>query len=185
MCNQEISSLSRIIAELGIENTQRFLSTAFFCDKNEDIEHFLYNNAVRFELARASKTFLMIDSVSGKISAYFTLSFKTIEVNAISKNRLKKLTGGLTNSRRINVYLIAQLGKNTRLSDNNVCLKSILKFAFSKISLAQSSVGGKTVILECEENEKLINHYEKHGFSLIDTVDESDLKTLFIIPEFE
>lgn len=184
MCDQKVSGLREIIQHLGEEQTNRFLSLAFRCDRNPDIEHFLHKNAVRFELSKATRTFLLIDNKSGKISAYFTLSFKSIEVS-VSKSRLKKLTGGLTNSNKINVFLIAQLGKNTELIGNSVKLNDILKIIMNKFAYAQSLVGGRVVILECENHVKLIDYYIKHGFSLLETTNETDLKTMFIIPDFE
>lgn len=53
------------------------------------------------------------------------------------------------------------------------------------IRTAQKAVGGKVIILECEDNPSLIKLYEQHGFHLIDTKsDENGLKTMYIIPKF-
>lgn len=183
MQNQRAISLAQIIDDLGIEEAQCLLKNEFLCFRNPDIEHFLHHNAVRFEQAKATRTFLLMNGNTGQISAYFSLSFKSIEV-CVSKSKLKKLTGGLTNSNKISVFLIAQLGKNTLLKDNSLTLSDILKVIISQIKQAQSVIGGKVIILECENNARLISLYEKNGFSLLETTNETDLKTMFIIPEF-
>lgn len=186
MLNQSISrtiSLQKILSQEGAEFTQAFIET-FSCKKNPDIERFLHKNAVRFEQARIARTFLLINEQS-TILAYFTLSFKSITTKA-NKTLLKKLTGGLTNDNQISAFLIAQIGKNSTLQQNNIHLSDILERAFFYLNLAQSAVGGRVAILECENNAKLISLYEQNGFKLIDTVDDKhQLKTLFIIPKMK
>ncbi len=55
---------------------------------------------------------------------------------------------------------------------------------FIVIKQAQALVGGRTIILECENNEKLIRLYESQGFQTVaiaqDPKDESPLITMFI-----
>ena len=41
-------------------------------------------------------------------------------------------------------------------------------------------MGGRVVILECEDNEKLIALYETHGYKLLEIVKVADLKTMYI-----
>lgn len=175
--------LAEIIAQRGADKANELLNSDFRCDKNADVERFLLKNAVRFEQAKMTRTHLLFDEDTGELVAYFSLSFKSITVN-VTKSRLKKLTGGLTNTNNINVFLIAQIGKNTLIENNPIRLEDILDFSLSSIKVAQNEIGGKVAVLECENNEKLISYYEKHGFSLIDTADEDELKTMFIIPEF-
>lgn len=47
-----ILRLSEVLAQKGEERTIAFLKTHFRCERNVDIEDFLFRNAVRFELAR-------------------------------------------------------------------------------------------------------------------------------------
>lgn len=115
--------------------------------------------------------------------AYFTLSFKSVTVNT-SKTQLKKITGGFTNSNSINAFLIGQIGKNSLIKNNPVMLSHILEFAYEQIQMAQFFAAGRGVILECEDNPKLISYYERHGFKYVETIGNDDLKTMFIIPEF-
>jgi len=42
-------------------------------------------------------------------------------------------------------------------------------------------IGGRVIILECENIPELIAYYERHGFALIETVTgDSDLRALYI-----
>lgn len=175
--------LSELLKDNGSEDIAHFLKMNFRCERNKDIEQFLHNKAIRFEQARIARSYLIFDE-QFNLTAYFTLSFKSIAVKT-SKSRLKRLTGGLTNDNKISVYLIGQIGKNSAIKNNPVCLNDILDEILPLIEMAQSISGGRAVILECENNSRLIAHYEKHGFNLIDTENESELKTMFILPEFE
>lgn len=181
MSNRQTIALSKIIQERGIE-VAKLLLQQFTCKRNSDIELFLRNKAIRFETASAATTHLILGEQG--LLGYFSLSFKSIEVD-VSKTLLKKLTSGLTNSNRLNVYLIAQIGKNESISNNNLNLKYIIDEILGLIHTAQKAVGGKVIILECEDNPSLIKLYEQHGFHLIDTKsDENGLKTMYIIPKF-
>nr|WP_314741831.1 hypothetical protein [uncultured Haemophilus sp.] len=183
MCDQKTISLSELIDSLGIEETKKFL-TLFQCSKNLDVEKFLVQKAIRFEQASAASTHLILNS-KGQILAYYSLSFKEIKIEA-SKTLWKKLTGGLGSGNILKVFLIGQIAKNEKITDNPVRLSSILEEIYQQIYLAKRSVGGRVVVLECEDNQSLISHYQKHGFQLLQTVeDDSQLKTMFIVPKFK
>lgn len=177
-------SLNELIKSIGASAVQAFLDVSFRCDKNRDIEHFLLNSSVRFEMARVARTYLIFDDNSD-ILAYFSLAFKSIVILNTTKSQLKKLTGGLTNNNQINAYLIGQIGKNSLIQNNPVKLNDILSEIYPLIEQGQEMFGGRAVILECENNTKLIQYYEQHGFKLIETEDNQDLKTLYMIPNIE
>lgn len=182
MCSQKTVSLTKIIYDLGIENTQLLLNSVFRCSRNIDVENFLLHKAIRFEMADAAATHLIIDDKQ-QIIAYFSLSFKTLDLN-VSKTLWKKLSNGLGENGKIKAFLIGQIGKND-LIQSNITLQEILKSAFEKIHIAKQNIGGRVVILECEDNPKLISLYENHGFRLIETKENQILKTMYIIPEFK
>lgn len=182
MCSQKTVSLTKIINDLGIENTQTLLSRMFRCSRNPDVENFLLNKAIRFEIADAAATHLIINDEQ-QITAYFSLSFKALDLN-ISKSLWKKLSNGLGENGKIKAFLIGQIGKND-LIKSEINLGDILKTAFEKIYLAKQNIGGRVVILECEDHPKLITLYEKYGFKLIDTKENHTLKTMYIIPNFK
>lgn len=183
MCNKKTISLNELIENLGIEETQRFL-TFFQYSRNPDVEKFLVQKAIRFEQASAASTHLILNE-NGQILAYYALSFKEIRIEA-SKTLWKKLLGGLGAGNILKVFLIGQIAKNEAISNNPINLSTILDDIYQQIYLAKCSVGGRVIVLECEDHPNLISHYQKHGFQLLQTVeDENQLKTMFIVPAFK
>lgn len=75
-----------------------------------------------------------------------------------------------------------ELGKNDNIESNPISLVDILNEVYLVIHEARELVGGRVVILECEDCEKLINLYKEHGFKLIDTEgdDQVNLRTMYI-----
>ncbi|EPV7090017.1 hypothetical protein ACV9W2_003656 [Acinetobacter baumannii] len=74
----------------------------------------------------------------------------------------------------LKVYLIGQIGKNSLVKPNPIKLDVILSEIYNVISQAQALIGGRVIILECENQPKLIALYERHGFKLIETMNGSD-----------
>ncbi len=125
------------------------------------MQEFLQEKAIRFDSTHNSRTYLIFDEerLYLGIIGYFTLSFKEIifEDCNISKSKIKKLDGISKNAERIRAFLIGQLGKNSSIDKNPLNLKEILSEVFSVLQQAQILVGGRVSLLECEDNQKLIN----------------------------
>ena len=90
---------------------------------------------------------------------YFCESAKCFQNH--SKKKLSRLSAldddGVYN---IPAYLIAQLGKNFQAGLNDtISGNELLSLAMEQILLMQHSVGGVLCVLECENNEKLLNFY--------------------------
>ncbi|HGW5742588.1 acetyltransferase, partial [Acinetobacter baumannii] len=60
------------------------------------------------------------------------------------------------------------------VNNNPIKLDNILNEIYNVISQAQALIGGRVIILECENQPKLIALYERHGFKLIETTNRSD-----------
>lgn len=182
MLNKRTITLNEILDSLGVEETQTWLSHIYRCERNSDVERFLLQKAVRFELAGAAATHFILNEKQ-QVLAYFSLSFKSLELNA-SKSLLRKLSGGLGDSKLIKAFLIGQVGKND-LIPSSITLSDILDIIFETLHQAKRLISGRVVILECENNPKLISLYEKHGFRLLEIKENQHLKTMFIIPRFK
>ena len=76
--------------------------------------------------------------------------------------------------------MIGQIGKNSQIPNNSIKLDTILNEIYSVIAQAQALIGGRVIILECENNQSLISLYEKHGYKLLDITDETNLKTMYV-----
>ena len=76
--------------------------------------------------------------------------------------------------------MIGQIGKNFALKENSISLEEILEITYDVINEIRKLVGGRTVIVECEDTEKLTSLYEKHNFKKLDMDnDEDDLITMY------
>ncbi|MFY0665339.1 MAG: hypothetical protein JXQ97_11995 [Natronospirillum sp.] len=144
----------------------------FQCQLNVGVEEFLTSgNAVRFEKSDISRTYLFIRSSSHgefpEILAYFSLSFKELDLKntELSKTKIKKMDGMKNDAEKIIAYLIGQIGKNSAISHNPINLKIILSEIYSVIAQVKELIGGRIIILDCEE--PLIHLYNSHGFESI------------------
>lgn len=162
MVRTEVSSLTAIIEQYGIENTQLLLSD-FKCPQNRDVERFIVEKAIRFELASRARTYVIVDE-NLEILAYFSLTIKQVSLAnfALSKTLIKRLDGFNKNAQFINSFLIGQIAKNFAVMDNPLGLGDILRFAIQIIMQAQALIGGRVVFVECEK--PLIALYEKYDF---------------------
>lgn len=82
----------------------------------------------------------------------------------ISGSKTKKLDGISKTATNIRAYLIGQLGKNHAVTDNELCLRNIMDFAYSILEKAWLAVGGRIILIECDDNARLLNLYRDHGF---------------------
>jgi hypothetical protein len=146
------------------------------------VQEFIREKAIRFDSTHNSRTYLIFDEdqLNLGILGYFTLSFKEIVLENcdISKSKIKKLDGISKNAERIRAFLIGQLGKNSSIDRNPLNLKEILSEIFSVLQQAQVLVGGRVILLECEDNQKLINLYRENGF---DVLQKQELVPMYLI----
>lgn len=66
--------------------------------------------------------------------------------------------------------------------DNPISLNFILNEIYAVLSDVKALIGGRIIILECEDNKKLLDLYIRHGFTLIEIEKNSSstLRTLYI-----
>lgn len=157
------------------------MNESFACPRNPDVERFLKNKAIEFEKRSTARTYLILDE-NGQILSYFSLSFKEVSLDTekVSKGCIKSLDGFSKCATTIKAYLIGQIGKNSQIEPNPIRLKNIFHEIYNVIAQAQSLVGGRVVILECEDNEKLIALYEGHGYKILEVIQTDNLKTMYI-----
>lgn len=150
--------------------------SSFSCDKDLDLEFFLKNKAVDFETISKSRTYLYCDYqnlLDNKIVilGYFTLSLKVLILpDQLSIRDRKELDGfrGKIHGiplREIPCFLIGQLAKNTNIANNPISGKVLLDYANSIIKSATSLIGGRFILIECQDNPKVIEFYRLNGYS--------------------
>jgi hypothetical protein len=141
----------------------------FLC-RDKEVEEFLKTKAFDFDKRNKSRTYLVIDDeceFDAEIIVYgfFTLTLKTLEFNStLPKSVIKRIDGFSKDVRSVEAILIGQLGKNQNYP-GKIRGEGILKFALDTVYEIHNLVGGRIVVLECNYTQKLIEFYEKSGFS--------------------
>jgi len=109
-----------------------------------------------------------------KILAYLTVAISNMKFKPYVSKTMKKRLNGIFQNDEAPCYLIGQLGKNDNYSDK-VEGRELIDFAMGIIGIGYNAVGGRFVRVDSRNNTKLMKFYEKNGFRLVQTDDESDL----------
>lgn len=180
-------SLKDLISEIEDEKLNKLL-TSFKCDLDPDIEFFLKDRAVTFERLSKARTYLIIDEGELEtksieeinILGYVALALKVLTVPEFVSNRMRKEIDGLSGKihgeqiTAFPVYLIGQLGRNTCVPKEAVSGKDLIGYAFDIIQPAIDSVGGRYVLIECHNEEKLLKFYGENHFTAFAKIPDQD-----------
>ncbi|WP_121628899.1 hypothetical protein [Poseidonibacter antarcticus] len=173
----ELTQLTTLLKDYEEVKVLKLLET-FTCSINEDLQNFLHNKnkAIRLEKSHVTRTYLytaITENNNPVIVGYFTISLKVLETNGLSKSIIKKLDGIDKARKHIPCYLIAQLGKSTNCSSK--IGQFMLDESIETIKETNSIIGGRFIILDSVNQEKVISFYEKepNSFILLDEKDKS------------
>lgn len=187
-------NLADMIDELGEDKVKAIL-LEFSCPINEDVEYFIKNKAIEFSKRGWSRTHLVFTSYNKKLAfvGYFTLANKHILITkkALSKTSAKIIRSFTQYDNNQDGYfiaapLLAQFSRNFSYDDKKLISgDDLMQIALDKVALIQYDLGGRVLYLECEDNEKLISFYERHGFivsgkRILDR-DETHIKGSYLI----
>ena len=155
----------------------------FSCEIDEDIESFLRERAISFEVLSKARTYLVMDGEQLenpdvklndlRILGYFALALKVLSIPDEYSNRKRKELDGLSAKlhgeviKDIPCYLIGQLARNDGVSSDDLPGKHLLDMAFSVIQTSVEAVGGRIVMVECRDREKLVSFYQNNDFIVI------------------
>jgi len=164
------------------------LLISFECSKNSDVQSFLHETARLIEESDKGRTYIAVTTSSYEsldvpleIVGYFTLALKYFTFGSgISKSVKKKLNGLSSGVEGVAGYLIGQLGRN----DNTlICVAGsiLLKAAIDQIRIAKDVVGGRFIMVECEQNPKLISFYETNNFIRINNDPKDNMAQLYYL----
>ena len=160
--------------------------SSFSCERDKDIEDFLHNRAIPFEIANKSRTYLAVEETLWQaekrvsVLGFFTVSLKVLNIPEGFSNRRRleldgfaaKIHGKVIKS--VPCYLIGQLAKNSAIQ-NAVGGSALLNEALSTINLAVEKVGGRYVLIECRDDPHLRKFYTDNGFVEFDTLPDENL----------
>lgn len=144
----------------------------FSCPLNHDVEKFLRHNSIDFTKKDMSVTYLVFSENHFELAGYFSIAIKPVSVLAsVLSNSMRKKISRIsvlneeTNTYTASAYLIAQLGKNFALSENQRINGSVLlNMAHNIIFQAKYFLGGVIEFLECEDKMPLMNFYTQNRF---------------------
>lgn len=88
------------------------------------------------------------------------------------------------NNNTVSAHLIGQIGKNNSIENNPLNLKLILDDIYVINKQAKALIGGRAIILECEDNERLVKLYNDNSFTVVkiaQTDPNQKLITMFTI----
>ena len=124
----------------------------------------------------------------------FTLAHKTIEIpeSVLSKTKRKRIEryvrfNKTLNAYPVSVFLIAQFGKNYALDEKQrISGDLLMKLADKELYDVQHRIGGRLKYLDCEDDIKLIDFYQKkQQFQLFDErISEKDGKRYIQLVKF-
>ncbi len=150
------------------------LLRSFSCPLNKEVESYLKDasRAVQSSRMSSSVTYLAFDTKTNDLLGYFTLMMKAYSVRSDALNSANKrlisrfseidASGNFTAA----VYLIAQIGKNFALpEEDQVEGSELLMAAMDVFCETKSAIGGKLVMVEREaDRPKLLEFYNDNGF---------------------
>ena len=183
-----VIALSDLIQQPDGENRFYTMIENFSCQPNPDVENFLIHTAVTNQRMGISRTNLVYTDKT--LVGYYALALQVLDLDRITSKSLRKKITGFKRENKLGaaVYLIGQMGKNFHDGANKLISgKDLFLLAMQDILKAQQTVGGRIVVVECKNDDKLRKFYEKTlGFQLIDTADdESMLKYMTMISAYQ
>ena len=167
----KVTNILDSLDAIGEESLKLELS-GFTSEKNPEIEEFIREKAIDFAKRKLSITYLLSNMQDGSLLGYFTLTHKSLIINneGLSKTaqkrlmryaRLDKETGNYMAS----AFLLAQLGKNYSIvKDERISGSQIMDYVNIVLLDVQRRIGGGIMYLDCEDNGKLRNFYERENF---------------------
>ena len=146
----------------------------FKCQKDNEVEDFLVNKAVKFEKLGKSRTFLIFDesevNLELKILGYYSLALQVFQIpESLSNTKIKKLDGLSAKIKgeaitQLPTLLIGQLGKNS-LYEIDFDGGLLMEYCLSTILNGQAYLGGRLVLIETKGDiDPLTKFYESFDF---------------------
>lgn len=170
--------------------------TSFSCTQDIDITSFLHFRAVEFERLSKSRTYLIIDEISLKqgtftILGYFSIALKTLSIPETLSNRARKELDGFSGKihgepiQNIPCYLIGQLARDSSTDAKTLPGSTILSLAYDIIAAAVNLVGGRYIMIECRNNDNLIQFYKHNHFTEIAHISDGTVPMVQMIRKIE
>ena len=186
MQNENSFELIRLFDLLATEGGENFLNlvSGEFSSINKDVEDFLKEKAVQSTKLNTSSTYLVISSEADfDILGYFTLATKmlTLKKDLLTKSEIKVISrfgyyDEDSQSYKIPALLIAQFSRNFNEKSKSIRGSDLMNIVLKQAKHILNLTSGKTVFVECEKIEKVVNFYVENGFHILDNESMSENK---------
>lgn len=177
--------LSTMIKNVGRKITKDFLSS-FSCNLNSDVEYFVRNKAIPFELAGKAYTYIVFaqegETIYG-MCAIYSIAPQSLQIDKKLSAKQRKKYFGTTYSlgNLVNAILIGQLSKNYENGLNKyISGELLMSLIIDRIKEINKVVATTSVYIECEDIDSIKRYYEKYGFEYFTTKEDGLL--MYLIP---
>ena len=160
-------SLQNLIEIYSTNQIKKFLKT-FKCSINKDIENFLYNKAITFEKKLRARTYLLFEKKNKKIAGYFSIAISVLYANEVKEKILLEI-GDLQTKKDIPCLLIGQIAKADDYKDIKLG-NFLMEYAIKQLEITNNIIGGRFILLDAINNEKIIDFYKSFGFFEIEEI---------------
>ena len=177
---------------------KQFLNS-FSCVNDEDIEEIESFVEDNFEKLSKSRTYLVCDEEDLKhntldkviIYGYISIALKTLTIPEETSNRMRKELDGFNAKihgepiRDIPCYLIGQLSRNSNIPKDILNGAKLLEYAYSVIVQSVDAGGGRYIMIECHDNQKLIHFYQQNLFKEIARIPDKNIPMVQMIRKIQ
>ena len=193
--NKTDYKIQRISELLAMENGEEYfnLTAQTFESPNKDVESFLKNKSVQATKLNTATTYLVYNErtpVEIDLVGYFSLAMKMLTLKKVSLSKsTEKVISRFgyydedSDSYKVPAILVAQFGRNFSANSSSIPGSELMAITLRQVKEVLSFLSGKTVFLECEKEQKLIDFYKSNGFSILDnevlSKDKKELMQLY------
>ena len=169
------------------------MTVSSFESPNKDVEKFLKLKSVQATKLNTATTYLVYrerNPVEIDFVGYFSLAMKMLTLKKVSLSKSsEKIISRFgyydedSDSYKVPAVLLAQFGRNFNANSVSISGADLMAITLQQVKNALSFLSGKTVFLECEKKQKLIDFYKTNGFSVLDnevlSKDKKELTQLY------
>jgi hypothetical protein len=142
----------------------------FHCERDADVESFIHNRAISYEISGLSRTFLYLggDERKVEIVAYFTLALTSVNFSGISDKKRQKVLGktpGRNSQDHFAGILVGQFARCDGFGNDTISGAEMIRDCDGIIEEGRNYLGGKVAYLDCRN--PLIKYYERYGYQLL------------------
>ncbi len=174
--NLVIQSLKSSLTVLGKDALTPFLQ-AFKCEKDEDIEKFLYPVALDYEEKGICRTFfIMSEKYPGKILGYFSIGLNVMHFDEEIKIEEAYKGVNIYEKGYRPIYKLYMIGKDDNFKEVFKMDKIFNEVVIPYLKQAQALVGCNLLYIDCEPT--LEEYYAKLGFAYYDNAEHGLIRMI-------